>query len=88
MKRRMKTASYRAGVAWIADQDNSTTMDAEVVSTQNTTRLLATLFAVDTYQVALEVLMQRRSAQTAMDFIDDLDDLEDIEDQEAAIDHE
>jgi hypothetical protein len=55
----MKRASYRAGVAWIADHDESHQRDLEAISTVNTTRLLAELFGRDEKQIAVDVLKLR-----------------------------
>jgi hypothetical protein len=55
----MKRASYRAGVAWIADHDESHQRDLEAISAVNTTRLLAELFGRDERRVAVDVLKLR-----------------------------
>lgn len=55
----MRRASYRAGVAWIAANDEPLETDAGVVADLISVLLLADLFGVDPSRVAADVLRKR-----------------------------
>jgi hypothetical protein len=55
-----KRASYRAGVDWIALNDDPTIMDAEVVASLISVCLLADLFEKSQEDVARDVIRQRK----------------------------
>lgn len=55
----MKRASYRAGVAHIACNDEPTDLDADSVALYISTCLLADLFGVDVERVAADVVRKR-----------------------------
>jgi hypothetical protein len=54
-------ASYRAGVRWIAENDEPLDMDVESIKGFISTLLLADLFHKDPMSVALAVLNERRA---------------------------
>jgi hypothetical protein len=56
----MKRASYREGVAWIADNDEPLDRDEESIAGYISTILLSVLFNKDPYIVARAVLKHRR----------------------------
>jgi hypothetical protein len=58
----VRRASYRAGVAWIAVNDEPTDRDAESIAGYVSTLLLADLFAIEPDRVAADVLRARRRA--------------------------
>lgn len=56
----MIRASYRAGVRWIAVNDEPAEYDAEVVAALISVLLLADLFGVEPERVARDVLRERQ----------------------------
>lgn len=60
MKRSRRRASYRAGVRWIADNDEPTIMDPEVVAYFTTTLLLADLFGKEPKEVGRAIVRIRQ----------------------------
>lgn len=57
----MKRASYRAGVKWIAENDESGgSQDPEHIAGSSPILLLADLFEVAPIRVAMDVLVYRR----------------------------
>jgi hypothetical protein len=57
---KLKRASYRAGVAWIAALEEWKLGKPEAISASDTTRLLAELFGVDEELIAIDVLKKRK----------------------------
>ena len=55
----MKRASYREAIKWIADEDEPTIMDPEVISGFISVLLIADIFDVSSKKVAADVLKQR-----------------------------
>jgi hypothetical protein len=82
----MKKPSYRAGVAWIAAQDESNLEDLEAISVEKPARLLAKLFDRDEKLVALEGLRRRLIAIAARES-EEFDE-SDFGDDESEIDQE
>lgn len=58
-------ASYRAGVRWIAENDEPMETDLESVASQISTLLLADLFGKDPEEVAKAILRQREKDANA-----------------------
>ncbi len=56
----MKRASYREGVAWIAENDEPTEDASEVIAYFVTSLLLADLFGVEPERVGRDVLRYRK----------------------------
>jgi hypothetical protein len=81
----MKRPSYRAGVAWIADNNQPNEEDPEAVSASHTTRLLAVLFERDEKLIAFDVLTKRRLMRIDAENSEELDD---FDDDESAFDQE
>ena len=54
-----KRASYRQGVAWIAEEDEPSVTDSEQVADMISVSLLADLFAKDAEKVAADVVRFR-----------------------------
>lgn len=62
-KKRMKRASYREAIAWIADNDDGGSEDAlepTVVSKMITACLVADLFGVDSERVGNDIVRYRK----------------------------
>jgi hypothetical protein len=55
----MKRRGYRFGVAWIADNDDPSELDPEVVAGFISALLLADLFSVEPERVAADVIRAR-----------------------------
>lgn len=55
----MKRPSYRDAVAWVADNDDSETLDVETVRSYVTVALVADLFGVEQEKVAADVVKFR-----------------------------
>lgn len=62
--RRMKRASYREAVEWIAMNDDNAETDPEVVRYQVTVLLVADLFRLEAERVARDVLRYRAKHDT------------------------
>jgi hypothetical protein len=56
---RLKQASYRAGVAWIAENDEPGDRDPETVAELISTMLLADLFGAEPERVATDIIRYR-----------------------------
>jgi len=56
----VKRASYRIGVAWIAQNDEPLDRDPESIAEYISTQLLADLFGVEPARVAADVLRARQ----------------------------
>ena len=56
----MKRASYRSGIAWIAQNDEPEELDAYLVAHQISVVLLADLFDVDLEKVGRDVIKYRK----------------------------
>jgi hypothetical protein len=61
----LKQASYRAGVAWIAENDEPGDRDPSTVAELISTMLLADLFGADPSRVAADVIRYRTKHQIA-----------------------
>lgn len=61
----MKRASYKAGVEWIALNDETACMDVNEIDGFVSTLLLADLFDVEPSKVAADILKYRQKAQAA-----------------------
>jgi hypothetical protein len=53
-------ASYRAGIRWIAENDEPDSLDIEEISGYISTLLLADLFGKDPYDVARAIVRERK----------------------------
>jgi hypothetical protein len=70
----MKRASYREGVAWIAENDDPGSSDAtnlEAVAGYISTSLLADLFGVGRLKVASDVVKYRKKQKIGYDYDDE-----------------
>jgi hypothetical protein len=56
----MKRASYKHGIAWIAENDEPEDFDEDVVARQISVVLVADLFDVDPDRVACDVVKLRK----------------------------
>ena len=59
----MRRASYRAGVEWIAANDEPLGLDPESIAGYISTMLLADLFGVEPARVATDILRKRVAAK-------------------------
>lgn len=59
----MKRASYRDGVAWIANNDEPGEEDPEVIRGFISTLLLADIFGVPEEKVAADIVKARKKCQ-------------------------
>jgi len=56
----MRRASYRYGVEWLAENDETSATDPDEIASFVTTLLLADLFGVEPARVARDVLRKRK----------------------------
>lgn len=61
---RSKRASYRYGVAWIAENDEPNILDADQVVGYISTLLLADLFGKDPDRVAADIVRYRERSES------------------------
>jgi len=59
----MKRASYREGVAWIAENDEPAESDPETIGSLVSVLLLADLFAVEPERVVADIIKFRKKAE-------------------------
>jgi hypothetical protein len=71
----VKRAGYRAGVAWIAVNDEPTDRDAESIAGYVSTLLLADLFEIEPARVAADVLRAREKGEEPQSTAMDLDSI-------------
>lgn len=73
---KLKRASYRDGVAWIAAKYNLPSVDLQPALAVDATRLLASLFGRDEQLVALDILRAQRKDSIEVEKSADSDDFD------------